>query len=73
MNDKYTIKEISKLYNININTLYRNIQKNKIKTIPARKRGKKIQLIEKSEIITRAGKRKRWTSQAVKRRKRKYN
>ncbi len=50
MNDKYTIKEISKLYNININTLFRNIQKNKIKTIPARKRGKKIQLIEKSEI-----------------------
>lgn len=50
MPDRITIKEASKLYNINLNTLYRYIQKGKIKTIQQMKRGKKIQLIERIEI-----------------------
>lgn len=50
MPDRITIKETSKLYNINLNTLYRYIQKGKIKTIQQMKRGKKVQLIERVEI-----------------------
>jgi len=45
-----TIKDASRIYNLNINTLYKYIQQGKIKVENHTIRGRKIQRLTKSEI-----------------------
>ncbi|MEQ8224365.1 MAG: hypothetical protein ABRQ37_18745 [Candidatus Eremiobacterota bacterium] len=50
MDETFTIKEVARLYNFNINTLYKKIQHGKIKVVYEIQNGKKIQKVKKSDI-----------------------
>lgn len=50
MDDSYTMKEAARIYELNINTLYKYIQQGKIKAQHHTIKGKKIKKITKSDI-----------------------
>ncbi len=50
MEDYYTIKEVVKLYNININTLYKRIKQGKIPVLNKQVKGKIVKCIKKIDV-----------------------